>query len=249
MKYFLITFCMIILFSLPLVNAEDSNLSLLVNGKFILPTGDFGKNIGENPHMTRRNGFNFGDNVGLAQMGYGFGIELITPLKFSGLAWTLGSRLLVNGVDGSAVESEFSHQLGDSVNLSFSFGNWLNIPVMTGFRYSYSINQRTVVHFNMQAGINISKAASRKASVRNLTAENTTFSFTRDFGFEVGGGIDFLKSFNLGFRYLNLNSPRYEGTRTLSEKQFPEIYSRKNVILGEERPISMFIVTLGYYLF
>lgn len=249
MKWFIISFCIVMLFLLLPANAQENTLSLLIDGILVLPTGDFSKNIGENPQLTRRNGFNFGNDVGLAQPGYGFGIELITPLRIKGLAWTLGSRLLVNGVDDSAVESEFTQQLGDSVNLRFQFGDWLNIPVMTGFRYSYSVTDNMAVYMSVQAGVNISRAASREVKVGDLTVENTSFSFTRDFGFTFGGGINLLDRLNLGFWYLNLNSPRYEGTRKLSEKQFPEIFSRENAILGEEQPISMFIITLGYYLY
>ena len=264
MKRFHFTLFTVYMITLSVLQAQNNGLSLLISGNAALPTGDFGKDIGENPHMTRRAGFDFGEDVGLAQTGFGLGAELITPVGFQGLDWIVSARVLGNSVNGSAVEGTFNDSLllpGDTVkfHFEFEFGNWINIPVMTGFRYNYSLTPNLNLYGLIQAGINVSKAASRKAvrpeltvgdtTFKDFTVEETTYNFARDFGFEFGLGIELAHKFNLGFRYLALNSPRYEGTRELSEKQFPGIFSRKTTILGEPRRISIFLVSLGFYLF
>ncbi len=214
-----------------------------------LPNGDFSKDLGVNPRVTRRAGFDVGDKVGLAQPGFGAGAELITPVWFKGLQWVFGAKVLANDANEKTAQAEFRALLGDSADLQFKYGRWVNIPVMTGFRYDYHFTHRYTLYGILQAGINVSKAASRKAYLGQLTVEDTQFFWTRDFGVEVGLGFVIDQTYNIGFRYLALNSPRYEGTRWLSEKMFPQIFSRENAILGEERAISMFVVTLGIQLF
>lgn len=253
---------------LGVLHAQNNGPSLLISANAALPSGDFGKDIGENANLTRRAGFNIGNEVGLAQPGFSLGAELYTPVGFTKLDWIISARVMVNGSDVSTVEDTFEHQLGDTVDINFEFGNWINIPVMTGFRYNYSLTPNLRMYGLIQAGINITKAASRKAvrpeiavkwtypdltvvdtTLLDYPVEETTFIFTRDFGYEFGLGIELANKFNLGFRYLALNTPRYQGTRELSEYQFPKIFSRENAILGEKRSISMFLITFGYYLF
>ena len=231
------------------VFAQPSELALHLFGIASVPNGDFGKAIGDNARITRRAGFDIGDKVGLAQMGFGGGAELISPVWFKGLQWVLSTKVLMNAADEGTVQSEFRSQLGDSVDVEFEYGQWINIPVMTGFRYDLHFTHKYTLYGILQAGVNLSKAASKKAIVGQVTAEDTKKEFARDFGFEVGLGLLFDQTYNIGFRYLALSTPRYEGTRKLSEKQFAEIFSRENAILGEERSISMFVVTLGIQLF
>lgn len=231
------------------VFAQSGELALHLFGCASLPNGDFGKDIAANTQKTRRAGFYTGDKVGLAQTGFGCGAELISPVWFRGLNWVFSTKVLVNGVDGEAAQVKFRSELGDSVDLQFKYGQWLNIPVMTGFRYDHHFSHKYTLYGVLQAGVNLSKAPSKKATVRQVTAEDTNYEFARDFGFEVGLGFMLNQTYNLGFRYLALSTPHYDGTRKLSEKVFPEIPSLESAILGEERSISMFVVTLGIQLF
>ncbi|UCH62732.1 MAG: hypothetical protein JSU77_13240 [Fidelibacterota bacterium] len=253
MKRFLYTLFTISVIILGVLHAQNNSPSLLISANAAMPAGDFGEDIGEEANLTRRAGFNIGDDVGLAQPGFSLGAELYTPVGFTNFDWILSARAVVNSSDISAIEETFEHQLGDTVDINFEFGNWINIPVMTGFRYNYPLTANLRMYGLIQAGINVTKAASRKAireiAGKDSTVEETTFDFTRDFGYEFGLGVELAHKFNIGFRYLALNSPRYQGTRKLSEKQFPKIFSRENAILGEQRSISIYLVTLGYYLF
>jgi hypothetical protein len=102
--------------------------------------------------------------------------------------------------------------------------------------------------------MNLSKAPSQKATVvmkaldgtkESFIAEDREYEFSRDFGFEVGVGFVLNQRYNIGFRYLALNTPRFDGTRNLAVQVFPEIFSLENIITGEERSVSMFVVSLG----
>ncbi len=231
------------------LQAQSEYASVLISTIGSFPNGDMGKNLGENPRLTRRAGFDIGNKVGLAVPGFGGGVELNTPVLIHGLGWIVSFRFLMNGTDNREAKEEFNRLLGDTVNFVYETGDWLNFPVMSGFRYKFELSGNISVFALAQAGINFSRAPSRTGTVNGIVAEETTFKFTRDFGYEFGFGFEFFKKWNLEFTYLNLNVPRYEGTRYLSEKIFPEIFSNENHILGEERSVSMILISLGYYVF
>jgi len=231
------------------LHAQSEYVSLMISAYGSLPNGDYAEKIGDNPILTRRSGFDIGNDVGLAKTGYGVGIELNTPVLLNGLGWVISARFLANSTDGTTAEAEFEQLMGESVNLIYETGTWMNIPVMTGLRYKYQFSNNFGTTVLLQGGINFSKAASRSGTIGEIKAEKTTFDFARDFGYEVGLSIELFKKWNLGFSYLSLSTPRFEGSRILSEKVFPEIFSRENEILGEERSVSMYLISLGYYLF
>ena len=249
--------------------AQQGELALHLFGSAGVPNGDFAKNIGDDTRITRISGFAIGERIGLAKTGPGAGFELIAPVWFRGLNWVFSSRIYVNGVNYETIQSAYrSAFVGDTVvvksknsiveGVTLDFGRWINIPVMTGFRFDHHFTHKYTLYGIIQAGLNISKAPSYKATVtmtnpegnrETITADNTKYSFARDFGYEVGVGFVLDQTYNIGFRYMSLSSPRYDGTKKLSEKVFPYIYSRENDIIGEERSISMFVVTLGIQLF
>lgn len=230
-------------------SAQDSGLSLLTFGAFVQPTGDFQKSIGHDPHLTRRSGFDIGDKVGLAAIGLGMGAELDMPLKTNGIYWVLSLQVLTQGGKDRDLEAAFSKQLGDQGPVDFQIGRWYNIPLLSGIRGRLVLNRTWSVSGSFQAGINLTRAASRTAVVQGIVVEKTSYDFTRDFGFLYDLGVDFRRRFHIGLQYMNMRTPRFEGEKVLSEKLFPEIYSRQNAILGEDRSVAMFTVRLGYYLF
>ena len=228
---------------------QGSELAVHLYGMGALPAGDYSRDLADDSQLTRRSGFSIGSHIGLAATGFGMGAELVSPVGFRGLQWLFSVKGLCNGSNTEALQADFRKELGDSVALTLDYGQWLNLPVMTGFRYDYQFTAEFTLYSLLQAGINFSKMASRKASVDGLIVEDAHFDFARDFGFEWGIGVLYNQRYNLGFRYLDLRHPRYEGRKKISETIFPEIVSRDIVILGEERSISLFVVTLGIQLF
>lgn len=229
--------------------SQGSELAIHLFGIGSLPTGDYAKDITSDSKLTRRSGFAIGSKIGLATTGYGAGFEMVAPVGFPGLQWLFSSKAIVNGSATDALQSAYRTELGDSVTLELDYGQWLNVPVMTGFRYDHQFSPAYTMYGLLQAGINFSRMASRTARIGKVVVEKAEYDFARDFGFEFGLGLLFEKRYNLGFRFLSLAKPRYEGSKQLSEIIFPEIITRDIAVLGEERSISMFIVTLGIQLF
>jgi hypothetical protein len=229
--------------------AQNSDLALHLYANLSLPTGEFGKDTAYDSGPTRRFGYALGDKVGLAQTGYGLGAELIAPVWFKGLQWIFSANVITNGINSQVAKDSYRSRLGHSVQVDFDFGRWLNVPVMTGFRYDHYFTHQYALYGMVQAGINFSMAPSKKVTVNNIVGDETTYESARDFGYQMGLGLLYNQTYNLSVRYMALSTPRFDGRQKLSERVFPNIFTRENTILGEERAISMVMVTFGIQLF
>jgi hypothetical protein len=222
--------------------AQQSEISIHLFGGISAPDGDYIKKIDEFTEITKISGLNTGDKIGLAQ-------QLNTPVWVEGLFWTFTLGFFVNGVDGSDAQSKFRSDWGDSVAVNLEFGSWINIPVLTGFRYDLRVAQKLILYGIGEVGVNISKPPSLKATIGDMEIEDTKYLFARDFSYGVGIGLVYNQTYNIGLRYLNLGTARYNGTRNVTEQAFPEIYRRTQHIIGEQRSVSMYIFTVGIQLF
>lgn len=242
--------CMALLLLLCLSNgyAQNEKASVMVSLSALNPVGAFADRIGEGPKTTRRFGFQYGNDAGLAATGTGLGFEFSQPISKHRISWLLSGRLLINPTDVTEITEFFQDDLGDSISLSFKNGAWINIPLFTGFAYEIPLTSTWHLLSSVQAGINITRQASRKAIVAGRTVEETHFSFTPDFGFEAGLAAEWRKKISLGVHYLNLDSPRYEGTRKLDASYYTTIPKLLMNVDGDERPVAMLLFTCGYRL-
>ncbi len=228
--------------------AQQAPLKLTLFANFTFPNGHFEEKIGDNPRITNRFGFDYGKNAGLANNGYGVGAEASQQALAKNLHWIISARFLSNSVDHSQISSFFHNELGDSVNVSFENGKLMNIPILTGFSYDYTLLPDVRIYALLQGGLNITRQPYRKVMIDGEVVEETTFRTALDFGFEVGFGVEIKNKYNVGIRYLNLSIPRYEGSRRLNESFFTSIPKRVMNVDGDERPIAMFVLFLGYSL-
>ncbi len=236
-----------VFFILPFAFASGQNKELIFHffGGVSSPTGNFGKKIGNSAMITRRTGFDYGGNVGLASTGFVVGAEFTRPVLVKGLGWQISSKFIYNPTDKSSVENKFDADPRVTGALEFETGHWINIPVFSGFSYGIKLFNRFNMYYYVQAGLNFTQQASRKATLNGSVIENTTFRTMTNYGFETGIGFDFLETYSLSVRYLDLGTPRYEGKRTLNESFFTEIVKRDYNIIGEEKSVTLFLITLG----
>jgi hypothetical protein len=235
--------------SVNLLLAQQTEVSVHLFGAASVPYGNFSKGIDEFTGITQREGIKIGDDVGLAQTGFGLGGELNTPVWIDGLFWTFSASFFLNGVDGSKVQKEIRSQWGDTVAVDLEFGNWINVPLLTGFRYDLYFAKSFLLYGIAQIGLNVSHAPSMEAKIDGEIIQDVEYGWGRDWAFQLGIGLVYNQTYNLSIRYLDLGSSRYNGTRNLTELWFPGIYTRVQNIIGEDRSVSMFVVTLGMQLF
>ncbi len=250
------TVAVVLLFMLVTVvtyGQDENNTSVLVYGTLSLPTGNFSENIGAFTGKTRRAGYSIGDEVGLAEIGFGLGAELGIKTGISGLSWIFGVSALSNGVNSNTVQTKFQTDASDTIAVSSKFGRWTNIPIMSGLRYDFNLSYNIGIYGIVMGGINFSWRPYKSVTENFLTvdtvgtvlADDSKFDMATDFGFEAGLGLVVANKYNIGIRYLNLNTPRFDGTQNLSIIAFPEIVTPENKILGESRSVSMFVIILG----
>ncbi|MFA7229526.1 MAG: hypothetical protein WC061_10865 [Melioribacteraceae bacterium] len=239
----------LIILLLPMIQfAQNKEISLQVFGGSAFPLGDFGNKISYPTEITRRSGFDFGSSTGLATTGYAAGIELTLPVLTDGLGWQTSAKFILSPTDKNTIEEEFSRDPKVNGTLTFETGNWINIPLFTGFSYGIKLSDQFNLFCHIQAGINITKQAYRKAVYTGTVVENTEYNSMTDFGLETGLSIEFNDHYVISVRYLDLGRPRYEGQRYLNEKLFTEIPLRNFTIEAEEKPVTILLLTLGFKL-
>lgn len=223
----------------------QDELTFNVHGILSFPNSSFGTMSDDKTSITLRSGFKTGDKIGLAQTGFGIGIELNTAVWTKGMNWIISAKLLINSASGEEIQSMYRSGWGDTVDVEIDMGNWINLPLMTGLKYKYDIFNDFECYGLVQVGANFSQAPSLKATVGSETIEQTSYEFIADYAVELGVGIVFKQKYNLGVNYFNGGAPRYRGTRELNPLYFPGIFNVKTDIISEERSISMFTVVFG----
>ena len=237
---------LVLLIMLPVsLFAQNKEFNLQIFGGVSIPISNFALKIDYPIDITRRAGFDYGDDVGLASNGFLVGTELTIPVLTDGLGWQISAKFISNPTDKSTIETEFRLDPKVNGNLEFETGSWTNIPIFSGFSYGVAIADQLNIYLHLQAGLNFTKQALRKATIDGTVVENTEFKMMADFGFETGISIDYLEKFCISFRYLNLGAPRYEGHRTLNELLFKNIVQREYVIDAEEKSVALFYLTFG----
>lgn len=231
-----------------IVAQEGEEPAFTLFGTFLTPVGKYGSKMGENAAITRRFGFDIGEEAGLAVPGFGVGVEFRVPVLAEGVAWVVSLQGLTNRIDATEVTDFFTDQLHDSIRVGFATGSWFHIPLFTGLMYSFNLTEGARFSVSLQGGVNVTQQASRTVETDGVTVERTTFRFMPDFGYQAGIGLTFLGDYQLLVRYCNLGTPRYEGTRVLNEAFFTTIPRRENAISGDPRPVKMLLVSLGYTL-
>lgn len=224
---------------------QNKEMTVHLYGGLSAGLGDFAKKIGDRIEVTRISGLAFGKEIGLASTGFVLGTEITFPVLFEGFGWQLSIKSVVNPTSKDEIEASFNKDKLVVKQLSIETGDWINIPMFTGFNYGYKINEAINIYGHLQAGLNLTQQAQRKVTFDGTVVEDTEYRMMIDFGLETGISLELFDKYVLSARYLNLGSPRYEGTRKLNEKLFTEIPKRDFIIEAEEKPVSMLLIALG----
>ncbi len=255
MKIIAAVFLIFIILSLASYGQDESEISFTIYGTASIPTGDFGKDIGNGAGITLTHGFNVGDKVGLAKTGFGLGVELNVKTGIAGLQWIFGASTIINGVNSDKVNAKFLSETNDTLFINTQFGKWTNVPIMSGLRYDIDLSNNLAIYGIAMGGVNLSWHPYKKVYVYNPVStivgpevsENTSYDLSTNFGYQAGVGILFAHKYNLGIRYLNLGTVRYDGQQTLGSFLLtgPYFVVPSNQILGEKRSISMIEIIFG----
>ncbi len=205
-------FLLSILFIIFITFSISYSQSVEVFGGIALPQGDFGDDSGE--------------GAGLAETGFGAGLQFNSDLNTPGLSWITSASLLINSTDESPAKNALKGEYGYDADIDVSIDSWMNIPLLTGLKY-ISQNPGTMnFYFIGQIGINIVVPPDQNISLSvydsyygfmdmNIDQSNDS---ANSFAFLVGGGLLISENINVGIRYFGLGEPeiksKIRGTST-----------------------------------
>jgi hypothetical protein len=245
-----ITLLLTVLLLIPsaMMFAQEGSVSVTLFGNALMPLGQFGRHESGIPEITRRFGFDYGDRIGLAGMGFGFGAEVRTPVLAPEVFWVISVQYLLHSTNTADIRSMIADGIGGGAVVDYEMGNWLNIPVLTGLVYAQPLSENVKAYGTAQAGLDITRAPYRKVTVNGVLVEDTDFKIMPAFGFSLGVGVELMNRFDIGVRYLDFGSLQYEGTRRLNPSFFTTVPRLEMDIPGDERPVSTMLLMVGYRL-
>lgn len=158
-------------------------------GALSLPQGDFG---GDDPET---------DN-GMAKTGYGGGLSFTFPLGAPNLSWQTDGMIILNSIDESVFEDQ---------GLDIKGGRWMNIPIMTGLKYSSGISPVMEFFILAQVGLTFINGPDMDVSEAGMADyEKWEIGSGTSFGFGIGAGVTLSSKLNFSLRYLALGSAELE---------------------------------------
>jgi hypothetical protein len=228
--------------------AQEGSVSVTLFGNALMPLGQFGRHENGTPEITRRFGFDYGDRIGLAGLGFGMGVEVRTPVLAPNVFWVINAQCLLHSTNTTDIQAMIAARIGGGAIVEYEMGNWLNIPVFTGLAYSHPLSETVKAYGTAQAGLDITRAPYRKVCVNGVLVEDTDFKIMPAFGYSLGVGVELMDRFDISVRYLDFGSLQYEGTRRLNPAFFTTVPRLEMDIPGDERPVSTMLLMVGYRL-
>jgi len=203
-------------FSLLLLANPIAGKSIDTFGILAIPVGDFGADSG--------------NNAGMAELGYGLGIDIQFQNPFLvDLPILFSFILMINGFDESGIES----QLGGE----FEARSWHSVPVLLGMKKESQLSNDLELQLFGQVGSAFIKPPDLEKIP--LRVKWYTDSYT-SFAFCLGGSIVLKDKYHLSLRYMNFGNVKvYEIIRTCVQEECVSF-------IGEEKqPISIVAISAG----
>jgi hypothetical protein len=222
MKLKVLFFALYLIIILPnCAYAQDPSFSVFAG--LALPSGDFGDDGSEND--------------GFAKTGFCAGVDYTKPLPVEGLGWYSSLSVIYNPLDKDKLEELLSDEFDEDLEDMMKSGSWLNIPILTGLKYTFELEQNMNLFLLGQAGLNIAKINKIKFEEDGEDLAEMTFKTKTSIGFGIGAGVSF-SNFTITARYLGLGEPEIE----------PEVEAdgESEELDSMDKSISMMTLTLGF---
>ena len=159
--------------------------------------------------------------------------EWDNPIDSLGISWVTSASLLKNDKDNSDDLKGFKTMIPRQIVK----GRYYNIPILIGFKLHGEVSQTISGYSMIQIGLNFVKPPSYSGEHYLGGTYETSFDFTKSFGFGIGGGLVFYNKFNVGIRFYN-----FGGAKIKSKTK----YDGKIEAMNEyKKSLSMLLVTFG----
>lgn len=232
---------------------KATEFSIHLGGAF--PMGDFGDS------RASRGLVAWSDKTEKAGAGTGFDIG--AKLKFNipsinGLGVMLTADLFYNGpnndvkdwIDDLIYSYIYDDELDDA---EITAPKYINIPIMLGVNYDYTINEKISVWGEAGIGANIRKMTMLKQYLSSGDVEliiKQKYDITTTFAFQIGAGLKLMDKVSLGLHYYALGSGKVKGM--VSEEYIENYVGGEYEYLDGDFTLryinpTMFVIRLGYH--
>ena len=148
----------------------------------------------------------YGDDIGLAKMGFGAGLQIEKPMQ-NNLSMIFDGMFIYNSFDADEIEDELEMESWDEYDLDVSA--YKNIPLMGGLKYKMPNSNGMQFFGNFQLGLNIlippkfEEYSYEYDGYEYECDSETTFDTTTSFCYGIGGGCE-MNNLVFEIKYLNL---------------------------------------------
>jgi hypothetical protein len=149
---------------------------------------------------------NFAEN---AATGYNLGAKVYSPIaSVKGLSWFIGADVYYNAMQTEALEQLIEDNEENGYDVTSP--KILNIPVLGGVNYTYSLNETIGLYGELGLGLNVSKFTDLKISDEE-SSETYKYDIVTGFAYGLEAGILLKGKYTIGVRYNNLGSYKLKG--------------------------------------
>ena len=215
-----------------------ASMSLSAQGGFKIklgggfPSGDFADARVSDGDVDRW-GLVGNDKDGGAGLGFNIGFQYTVPINsVKGLGIAISADVFYNGLNDDLKEMFADMQdyyLDDDyvTDCSITKPAYLNIPLMVGGSYTFSLSETVGLFAEVALGANVMKVTNL---VLHVEGKESGYSFEEtasykydvsvNFGYRLAAGVTFNNKYSVEVGYYNLGAGRIKGTMT------EEVYSR-----------------------
>lgn len=158
------------------------------------------------------------NNAGGARIGFDIGGTYIHKIQQKDFSVFLSTDFIYNGLSLDAkdiFESSIRAEIGQSSNLDITFFKYINLPIITGMRYTYNLKDKAVLFGDVGLGANFLSVSDMNIIYDNGNEEvEITYDQSTQFAFKLQAGVLIRDKYTLGLNYLNLGSHRIESELT-----------------------------------
>jgi hypothetical protein len=215
------TFLLLIVFIAVMGYGQTGEGKFGIFGGLSMPQGEFADD-------------DFEDDSGFAKMGFCIGGEYVKQLNSPGLSWVTNISVVLNGLDEDPIAEGYEEMAYE--DFTADAGSYINVPIMTGLRYSTETSPTMQMYGIAQIGLNYMKYPTIELQGDDGSAD-IEIDATTSFGFAIGGGIIMNNKFNIGIRYLTFGDQDVDG-----ELKIPY---EDDVQIEGEFSLSYLLITIG----
>ncbi len=234
----------------------QGNFKVKFGGGF--PSGDFA-DVTMSDGGVSRWGLQTNDKYGGAGLGANIGFQYTVPVRsVKGLGIAISADLFYNGLNDdlndlfSDIEDAYLSE-SDVSDFAITKPSYMNIPLMVGGSYTYSLSESVGLFAEITLGVNLMKVLKMGFRIEGrddgYSVEETTsikYDMSTSFGYHLAAGVIFNNRYSVEIGYYNLGAGKIKGTATYDEYYRGQHEREKETFRYKSITPTMTAIRFGY---